>query len=152
MTIRPLRDRVLIRPDEPEDMTESGLHVVEHRKPEQSGTVSAVSRSHPQRDQIERAIDWLRDHRGNIAAVLSNGYDDEAQCDFIDQLMLWLHELSGSAASVRRGERVVFSWTAGQELLMPDSGERYFMIKDSDLLAVIDDDDEPHGNTICQNQ
>jgi chaperonin GroES len=38
----PLGDRVLIRPEANPTQTESGLHLVEHRKPETMGEVVAV--------------------------------------------------------------------------------------------------------------
>jgi chaperonin GroES len=38
----PLGDRILIRPEANPDMTESGLHLVEHRKPETMGEVVTV--------------------------------------------------------------------------------------------------------------
>ena len=42
MTIKPLGDRVLIRPVARPERTDSGLHLVEHRKPEQIGTLIAA--------------------------------------------------------------------------------------------------------------
>ena len=41
--LNPIGDRVLIKPDVPPDTTESGLHLVQHWKPENSGVVAAVS-------------------------------------------------------------------------------------------------------------
>lgn len=40
--LKPIGDRVLIKPDEAPKQTTSGLHLVEHWKPENSGTVVAV--------------------------------------------------------------------------------------------------------------
>lgn len=40
--LKPLGDRVLIRPEEQPKQTDSGLHLVEHWKPEVTGTVAAV--------------------------------------------------------------------------------------------------------------
>ncbi len=42
MILKPLGDRVLVKPVERPTETESGLQLVEHRKPEQVGTVVAV--------------------------------------------------------------------------------------------------------------
>lgn len=42
MMLRPLRDRILIRPDPVPTETASGLQIVEHWKPEQMGTVIAI--------------------------------------------------------------------------------------------------------------
>src|SRR5713101_4878370 len=53
VNLRPLKDRVLIRPEVPSDTTPSGLILAEHRKPEQTGTVVAVgSIEHPRRDEV----------------------------------------------------------------------------------------------------
>ena len=41
MKLKPRTNRVLIRPLAPPTQTASGLHVVEHKKPEQIGTVIA---------------------------------------------------------------------------------------------------------------
>lgn len=42
MTLKPLADRVLIKPDDPPSQTESGLHLIEHWRAEQTGTVAAM--------------------------------------------------------------------------------------------------------------
>jgi co-chaperonin GroES (HSP10) len=42
VSLLPVGDRILIRPDENPTTTESGLHLVEHRKPETMGEVIAV--------------------------------------------------------------------------------------------------------------
>jgi chaperonin GroES len=42
VSLQPLGDRVLIKPDIPPDMTESGLHLVRDWKPENSGEIVAV--------------------------------------------------------------------------------------------------------------
>ena len=39
---------------------------------------------------------------------------------------------------VRVGDRVVFSWTAGQEIWLNHGQERYFILRASDLLAVVE--------------
>lgn len=45
VTFTPLGDRVLIRPEERPEKTDSGLlHVVEHRKPHTAGWVVAIGR------------------------------------------------------------------------------------------------------------
>lgn len=40
--LTPLGDRILIRPEANPEMTESGLHLVEHRKPETLGEVVSI--------------------------------------------------------------------------------------------------------------
>src|SRR5712691_10202923 len=60
MNLRPLKDRVLIRPEVPSDTTPSGLILAEHRKPEQTGTVLAVGiTQHPLKMQAEAAADLI---------------------------------------------------------------------------------------------
>ena len=42
MTLKPLSNRVLVKPDDPPTQTDSGLHLVEHWRAEQTGTVAAM--------------------------------------------------------------------------------------------------------------
>jgi hypothetical protein len=42
MALRPIGDRVLIKPEKAPEQTDSGLWLSEHRKPENMGTVVAV--------------------------------------------------------------------------------------------------------------
>jgi chaperonin GroES len=42
MILKPLGDRVLIKPTLPPQMSAAGLHLSEHRKPEQLGTVVSL--------------------------------------------------------------------------------------------------------------
>lgn len=44
MKFRPLSNRVLIKPDEPPTQTASGLHLIEHWRAEQTGTVAAMGK------------------------------------------------------------------------------------------------------------
>lgn len=87
MDLLPLGDRVLILPDQNPTETASGLHLVEHYKPEQTGHVAAVG---------ERVRE------------------------------------------VTVGQHVVFSWNAGQELWINDGESRYLILKEKDLLAVLE--------------
>ena len=87
MNLKPLGARVLIKPAEPVERTESGLHLVEHKKPEQIGTVVAAGSPTP-------------------------------CCDV--------------------GDLVLFSWCAGQEIFLHDTDERYLLLNESDLLAVLE--------------
>lgn len=41
--------------------------------------------------------------------------------------------------SVKAGEHVIFSWSAGQELWLDDGAERYLILREDDLLAVIEE-------------
>lgn len=87
MILKPLRDRVLIKPELQPTMTESGLHLAEHAKPEQLGTVVAIG------PQVKEVIP---------------------------------------------GELVTFSWQVGQELLVDNGQTRYFMMREGDILAVVE--------------
>ena len=95
MTITPLGDRVLIRPEANPDQTASGLHLVEHRKPETAGWIVSLGR----RVNPER---------------------------------------------LNPGDYVAFSWQSGQELYVDE--ERYLMMRETDVLAVLQDGEETrHG-------
>lgn len=91
MTLRPLGDRVLIKPDEAPTMTDSGLHLAEHWKPEQVGTIVAVGH------QMKRT------------------------------------------PSVKADDRVLFSWSAGQEVFLHDTNERYLLMHEDDVIAVLEE-------------
>ena len=49
MTLIPLGDHIVVRPEPNPEMTDSGLHLVEHRKPETQGTVIAIPERVPAR-------------------------------------------------------------------------------------------------------
>jgi co-chaperonin GroES (HSP10) len=119
MTLKPLGDRVLIRPDVPSSVTASGLLKVEHRKPEQLGTVLAIgTMAHPRKADAEALAKDIQAH----------GYSPQA-ADLIRSLV---HREPLCAV----GDRVLFSWQSGQELL-DDDGERLFIMLERDILAVI---------------
>lgn len=86
-TIRPLHDRVLVRPHERRTMTDSGLHLSEHYKPEETGTVVAIG--------VE-------------------------------------------VTAVKVLDPVIFSWAVGQELWLNDGAERYLMMRERDISAVME--------------
>ena len=122
MNLRPLNDRILIRPDVPSDTTPSGLILAEHRKPEQTGTVVAVGLTvHPRREEALAMAETLLDGLEPVAALL--------------------RELVHHHSAVAVGDYVVFSWTAGQEVWVEDGQERYLLMRESDLLAVVEDEE-----------
>lgn len=92
MNLRPLNDRILVKPDAQVEITASGLHLSEHWKPEQSGTIVALGRF-----------------------------------------------LSDRQPPLHVGDAVVFSWMGGQEIRLEDDGERYLILREDDLLAVIEE-------------
>ena len=87
VTFQPLGDRVLIKPEPAPTQTASGLHLSEHWKPEQMGTVIAI---------------------GPLVK------------------------------EVKPNDFTVFSWQVGQELFVDDS-ERYLMMRERDILAIVED-------------
>ena len=99
--LQPLGDRILIRPEANPTETDSGIQLVEHRKPETMGEVVAL----PERIAVECA-----------------------ECGHV----------SYKVADVKVGDTVLFSWTAGQEVQIDD--ERYFLMRESDVLAVLEGD------------
>jgi co-chaperonin GroES (HSP10) len=122
MNLRPLGDRVLIRPLVSREQTESGLHLVEHKKPEQMGVVVAVGTPvHPRREEVEHAA-WYLGEQGPF----------EEQCEL-------LRDLVRREPCCKVGDTVLFSWAAGQELLLHDTDDRLLLMKEDDLIAVIED-------------
>jgi chaperonin GroES len=118
--LRPLGDRVLIKPEPNPDQTESGLWLSEHRKPEEAGTVVAVGTPvHPRKAEVEelaRACELDADCNPDVADVLRS--------------------LVVREPVVRVGDYVLFSWAAGQELTIED--ERFLLLRESDILCVVD--------------
>ena len=134
MTFRPLGDRVLIKPERPAEQTESGLWLSEHPKPEETGTVVAVgSCAHPLKHEAEEVAQELEERvpgpcRGE---------------DWIEQLpdyraVQLLRAATSREPSVKVGDYVVFSWTAGQRIQIDDSDEVYLMMREADILAVVE--------------
>ena len=106
--LQPLADRILIKPTEADNTTESGLILVQDHTPENSGTVVAVP------------------HRCGVQCP---------ECDakvFIEP-------------SVKVGDVVLFGYDAGQEITL--ESERYLLIRDTDLIAVLSTTEEEvtHG-------
>lgn len=107
-------------------MTESGLHLVEHWKPEQTGTVVAVGHAtHPRKDE---AFD--------LAVRLESDYNPLDEC--VSEAAALLRDLTGREPLVKPGDDVIFSWSAGQEIFINDGEERYLLMREADLLAVIE--------------
>lgn len=123
MKLTPLSDRVLIKPDQAPQVTASGLHLAEHWKPEQTGTVVAVGfAKHPRKAEAEAYADTLDNYEiGRDAAQL-------------------LRELVAREPLVKEGDYVIFSWQAGQEIFVNDGEERYLLMREADLIAVLEPD------------
>jgi co-chaperonin GroES (HSP10) len=125
VNLRPLGDRVLIKPEIPADTTESGLVLMEHRKPEQTGTVVAVGPcAHPRKAEAEA-----------MALELSHGIGETELQDAAADLLC---DLVRKEPLVSVGDYVVFSWTAGQEIWVEDGEERLLLMRESDILCVVE--------------
>jgi co-chaperonin GroES (HSP10) len=124
VNLRPLADRVLIKPEVPPNVTESGIIIQEDRKPEQTGTVIAVGpATHPRKEEAEAFAD-----------MLERGIYDKC-CD--DAAVL-LRDLVRKEPEVKVGDYVVFSWTSGQEIWVEDGESRYLLMRESDILCVVE--------------
>jgi len=125
MTITPVGRRVLVSPEAEPDQTASGLHLVHHAKPEVAGVVVAVGRPSEDAADLVAVLERVRDL--SVFDSLANEIDEA----------LLVHRPRPLAVAV--GDRVVFSWAVGQELRV--GGERYLIIHEDDLLAVMEEDD-----------
>lgn len=128
MSLRPLNDRVLIKPHQNPDVTESGLVLPENRAEryaEMQGTVVAVGRmKHP---------------RKNDAEFLAFTIERNARCEppeLRDTIINMLRDLVRREPIVKEGDDVLFSWSVGQEITIDD--ERYLLMREDDLLAVLE--------------
>jgi co-chaperonin GroES (HSP10) len=131
MDLRPVAGKVLIQPDPTERTTEAGLVLVEHWPMEVSGVVVAVGASkHPRKDEAFELAKFL-DHSPSGRV--------ECTCELCDAARL-LRELTGREPEVNVGDRVIFGLSAGQEVRIEDT--RYFLMNETDLLAVIPPDTE----------
>jgi len=131
--LRPIGNRILVKPEANDETTESGLILVEHRKPEVMGTVVAVgSCAHPLKSEAEDLASWV-DVDCREALNDADCYLDE-YCDRVSGL---LRTLTAREPLVKAGDLVLFSWTAGREVTLNDD-ERYLMMTEDDILAVIE--------------
>jgi co-chaperonin GroES (HSP10) len=128
---RPLGDRVLIRPRAQPTQTASGIHLAEQWKPEQVGTVIAVGQPrHPLKDE---AFDLA----GRIELRASTRAPYEPHEPEFDAAQM-LRDLTGKEPAVKVGDEVIFSWQAGHELWVNHGEDRVLLMREGDLLAVVD--------------
>ena len=130
MTVfRPLTGQVFIKPEAAPTQTASGLHLAEDWKPEQAGTVIAVGRkAHPRGEDVDTVVDHL-------AYYIAQGIPGAAV--MVEAANL-LRELVAVQPEVSVGEYVIFSWQSGQEVFVNDGEERYLVMHEADILAVVD--------------
>jgi chaperonin GroES len=123
MNLRPLGDRVLIRPLPQPEQTDSGLWISEDKKPDEMGTVIAVGlQEHPRKAEALELIDLL--------GCVGDGLKEEETA-----LLL---SLVAKSPCVNVGDTVLFSWASGQELTLNDGEDRLLLMRESDLLAVLE--------------
>jgi chaperonin GroES len=128
MPLRPLGDRVLIKPVKNPDETTSGLVLPEKRTEsflEMQGTVVAVGTPrHPLKEEAEI-----------LAGALSSRAVGEGRRMLKDAAFMLL-DLVRREPVVNVGDDVLFSWSAGQLISVDD--EELLMLRESDILAVIE--------------
>ena len=125
-SLRPLGDRILIRPIAAPTETESGLHLVRGWEPEQMGDVVAVGHmTHP-----------LQDVASSLAHKLFCYHLGEDDDHLLHDAATLLEDLTRRAPLVKAGDRVLFSVMSGQELTVDD--QRYLLMREADLLAVLE--------------
>jgi len=122
----PLSGRVLIRPLANPAETESGLVLVEDRKPETMGQVLAIGGDGDPR---------VASLRSCLLACR------RAVCDYEPRMADQIDTLLEATAETpepdcRVGDVVLFSWQTGQEIQLGD--ERYLIMPEADLLAVVE--------------
>ena len=133
MTLRPLGDRVLVKPDPRPTETASGLQLAENSwRPEFTGVVVAVGKArHPRLDEALSMADRLSDI--TVARdTIDEGYGDDT-C--IDEAVGLLRSLVSRQPLVQPGDRVIFGANVGLVTRIDD--ERYFVMRESDILAVM---------------
>jgi|GEM_PF-175648 len=130
--MRPIGDRVLIRPEAQAEETDSGLALVEHKKPATAGTVVSVGTGeHPLRKEAADLVPVL-DEIKDLLYSEHGGYQTD-----LSQVTDVLLKATQRVPEVKPGDYVVFSWQAGQELWVDD--EQLLIMRESDILAVIED-------------
>jgi co-chaperonin GroES (HSP10) len=130
VNFRPLGDRVLIRPEKPSDISEGGIHLVEARKPDECGEVVAVGECrHPRKEEAEEIAAWLD------SPAVGSDFNEE----WIEKGAAMLRDLVRKEPCVKVGDTVLFSWASGQEITVDDGKETYLLMRESDLLAVLED-------------
>jgi co-chaperonin GroES (HSP10) len=124
--LKPIGGRVMVKPLRPTKELDSGIVLVEDAVPETMGQVLAVS------DTADPDVARLREAL-SIAATI---------CPDAEQALVWSEIVSETAPrtpDVAVGDVVLFSWQAGQEVLL--DGERVLLLAESDLLATVEQED-----------
>jgi co-chaperonin GroES (HSP10) len=135
--MRPLADRVLIRPDVVPEETASGLIVKRAWQPEQTGTVAAVGPvTHPKKEQAEALASGV-DRIAAFLATRETLTDEDVQC--LRGAAGMLRGLTAVEPEVKAGDPVLFGWQVGQEIVVNHGEERYLLMRQSDILCVLEE-------------
>lgn len=130
--IRPLQNRVLIKPDSAPTESASGLVLMrDSAPPEMSGEVIAVGRGPASAQKVraatvQRCIDL-------VDAVAEQVPTSQLRAALVDAFARLVEE-QVSLSEVHPGDTALFSYTAGQKLTV--DGETYLLIPEDDLSAV----------------
>ena len=136
--LRPIGNRILVKPEANDETTESGLILVEHRKPPVMGTVVAVGPCpHPlkaEAEELARKVEALSyaEWAHEPAQIYGTACEEVSLLDAANML----RDLTRKEPLVKAGDLVVFSWTAGREVTIND--DLYLMMTEDDILAVIE--------------
>ena len=156
MLIRPTGSKVIVKPDVAPATSDGGLIVPEsaRRDPAMSGIVIAVGNG-PASAHLVRAstiaacrVAVQRVADGVMAKNIQVGewterdsYSVAVVRDMIEaELTSRIRDVPDGFSEVSPGDRVCFSYTAGQHLIVDD--ERYLVMQEDDIVAVLDDKGE----------
>jgi len=76
-----------------------------------------------------------------IAAKTESSAWLELVQDWQPEIMGTVKAIGSAAKLCKVGDQVIFSWTAGQDIRDFDADTRYLLLKEDDLIAVIEKDD-----------
>lgn len=86
--------------------------------------------AHPLKAEAE---EWAR----GIQDIYDAG--DEDSDGLGRQAAEFVRSLVAKEPVVKAGDTVIFPWTAGREVQIDDTGDRYLIMREADLLAVLED-------------
>lgn len=130
--VRPLGDRVLVKPAEKRTESAGGIHIVEDWQPDNAGTVIAIGDGIEARKKAvqrfaDRVIEMLE-----YGMVLGNLRLDGAALDEIRRL----RDDYQPEHVCKVGDEVTFGVNAGTELDL--GGESYLLVAEADLETILE--------------
>lgn len=130
--LRPIGDRVIIKPLQNPDQTDSGLLLPENRTErylDMQGIVVAVGPcAHPRKHEADQLACLIERRQAAIGQVGSPEHEAATM----------LRDLVAREPAVKVGDHVLFSWKDGQEVTIDD--DTYLMMRESDILAVLEEE------------